>query len=365
MRVIAITELRPIPLAWLASAGVGSPAMRTCGSIMVACVLASACRDDGSASTTADASTGGSSGGAGSSGAPADGSGTSTGELPSPYSDGTGSDEQPTAMPDAVAQAIGDGLEVFLQADPDGMIAAFEAFAVFDADCPEQQLVADGITQFASEGCTTAAGLTFEGAGTIERKLDVVEGDRTVTGATLSSQGSNLRVTAGDGRYFHVSGDLVFERGVGTDGSHDGYFAISGDLVADADTAAGFPILAGELRPQGYLYAYMGEGYRGIGGDGSVTGSALTDVVAMSFAQAQLGNAPCADEPAGQYSVRDADGYWHDVVFDAAHMVDDEYQWDGTCDGCGTYLAGGIESGQACMPGGEMTSLLAWEEIPW
>jgi hypothetical protein len=86
----------------------------------------------------------------------------------------------------------------------------------------------------------------------------------------------------------------------------------------------------------------------------------------MSFDEVLVVGEVCGVEPAGSVAVRDDAGYWHDIVFDSATLVNEEYEWDpAACDGCGTYLAGGIESGSACIQDGAVASLLNWEAIPW
>lgn len=344
----------------------------------VAALLVSACRDDGGDGPTQADSTGAATtapvDGTGSSGAPTgttqdDGSSAGETELPSPYSDGTtAAGDQPSAGSEEVAAAIGAGLFAFLYASPVEIITAYSGIAVLEPDCPEQQQIVDGefvdVIQWSSEGCTTSAGVTFTGVGRLEVATALVEGDRTIERGTLSSEGSTLRIDTDDGRHFELSGYFQYERGTTAD-AIDGYFGFTGDIEADPATAGSNLILTGELRPQGAIYAYSGDGYRGIGGDGSITGTALEGVVALSFAGVVIADQPCATEPAGQFAVRDDAGFWHDVVFDAATLVDDEYEWTGECDGCGAYVAGGTPSGEACIEADAMTALLGWEGFPW
>lgn len=332
--------------------------------------------DDGesSPSSSAGASTEGSSqGDSGSTGSGDGSSGASTAdtELPSPYSDGTtGSSDMPSIGADDVTAAIVAGLDAFVTADPQGVLDAYDDLAVFEPGCPEFAQEADmgtlNVLVWQTEGCTTSAGLTVRGSGRIERRLGYVDGDRVIDGAQLSSQGGTFRLETDDGRYFELAGYIDFTRATNPDGS-DGALAVTGDVSADPVTAAGSPILSGDVRLQGYLYAYMGTGYRGLGGSGSVTGDVLGNALALSFDQALVVDLPCAAEPLGTFGVRDDVGFWHDVVFDAG-TYDDQggVAWnEGACDGCGAYLAGGVASGDACVDSAALAQLIAWEGMPW
>lgn len=294
-------------------------------------------------------------------------SGSSSGdaELPSPYSDtSTGAGEMPSATPEQVAAAIATGLQAYVYAGPVEVLTAYETIAVMEPECPEEQQAVGGVVAWYSDGCTTSAGVTFTGGARLEVELGVVEGDRTIDRGTLSSEGGTARIETDDGRFFHLSGYFSYEKGTSATAT-DGYFGFSGEMEADAQTAGDNQVLSGALRPQGYIYAYEGEGYRGIGGDGSITGTALEGVVALSFASVVVADQPCASEPAGQFAVRDDAGFWHDVVFDAAVLEDDEYEWTGECDGCGAYVAGGTPSGEACIDAGAMGDVIGWEAFPW
>lgn len=343
-------------------------------------LLVAGCRDDGDepmqgGSTTGDPSAPVDTSGGGSGSGDVD-TGTTEGEassgdteLPSPYSDGTtGTSEMPSAGPEEVAAAIATGLSAFVFAGPLEVLTAYDAIATMEPECPEeQQIVGDdvvGVVAWYSEGCTTSTGVTFSGGARLEVALGVVDGDRTVDSGVLSSEGGTARIETDDGRYFELSGYFSYEKGTSAEAT-DGYFGFNGEMEADAQTAGDNAMLSGALRPQGYVYAYSGDGYRGIGGDGSITGTALEGVVALSFAGVVVADQPCASEPAGQFAVRDDAGFWHDVVFDAAVLEGDEYQWTGECDGCGAYVAGGMPSGEACVDAGAMSAVLDWEVFPW
>jgi hypothetical protein len=322
-----------------------------------------------------DTSAGSEAGTGGSTGASSEGSegSSSSGDLPSPYSDSsTGPGAMPTLTGDEATAALGDGLLAFLQSRPSEIVAAYIAFVppeAFEPGCPETQQFVDGefvdVMLWATGGCTTAAGVSFSGSGRLQVTTDLVDGERTIDAFELSSEGSTMRVETADGGFFELSGYLAFENGTMAE-AIDGAFSFIGDVSADPDTAGTNAILGGTLRPQGYVYLYSQPDYRALYGSGSITGDALGDAVAVSFADATVANYPCAIEPAGQFSVRDSEGYWHDLVFDAATFVDGDYDWSGECDGCGTHVAGGEVSDEAaCIAPEALTALLDWEVMPW
>jgi hypothetical protein len=115
------------------------------------------------------------------------------------------------------------------------------------------------------------------------------------------------------------------------------------------------------------LYVYTADGYKQMGGRGSMTGPALAGGVAFAFGDFVVAPDECGSEPGGTLSVRDDAGFWHDVVFDAATVEDEEDPvWHGNaCDGCGPYFASGVEDGTACMLQTDLAQLVGWEGVPW
>lgn len=67
---------------------------------------------------------------------------------------------------------------------------------------------------------------------------------------------------------------------------------------------------------------------------------------------------PCPGEYGGRYSVRDANGHWYDLDFDA----DYEEEVPGTCDGCGDVLVEGTSIGLACP---DLEPLLDRNAVAW
>ena len=295
-------------------------------------------------------------------------------ELPSPYAESGGEteDEAPAmAMEQAIASSLA-GLQAFIALQPDAVLDAYTSLAVLEPECPEEQETFDEGTAvttvwYSEQGCTTSEGVTFRGGGRLTTE-SVSEEDFTFEASTLSSEGSTMRITGSDGRYFEMTGYLGIRREAGPEVTEAG-FDLVGSYAADEATAAGSALLEGRLRAQGYIYSYSDGTNNVIGGAGSLAGDGLGEARAFSFSNLLALLSGCGTEPIGTVSVRDDAGFWHDIVFDAG-MWDPEtgeepiYD-DAACDGCGAYLAGGESLGTACITSADMESLLDWEGSPW
>ena len=303
-------------------------------------------------------------------GAGSDDDGVET-DRPSPYAedDGDTGVEVPAMQPDEMVASSVAGVRLFLALRPDAVIDTWESMLVFDDACPEEQLVSmeaeSTVISWATEGCTTAAGLEIHGAGHLER-FTTVEGERSSEGAVLYAEAGTMRLSAADGRFLETNGHLYLERGTSPDGT-DSYFEVGGDHSADDATAATSPLLDPAVRVQGFLFGYDGGGYQALGGAGTVSGPALGSALAFQFSDMLVVPQACATEPVATFSIRDGEGFWHDIVFDAATLVDGEDpQFDpAVCDGCGTYLAAGTVLVDACISASQVASLMEWEGAPW
>jgi hypothetical protein len=294
------------------------------------------------------------------------------GELPSPYAeDGDADGDTPAMSADAVIDAAFSGLETFMQLEPDAIVDAYEALAVPDAECPEEyEAYSQGGVEaiiWSTPGCTTAAGVEFQGSARFER-VTTNEGGYTGEGATLSAEGGAFRVTAPGGEFLQYAGYLYYDRS--TDGeSTNSYFDFSGTAEADPQTAAASPALADGVTVSGGFYTYAGPGYKGMGGSGFLAGPSLGDARAFQFSDFVINSNECPEEPIGTVSVRDDEGYWYDVVFDIATYdpeIGDDPIWEpANCDGCGAFMAGGAPSGEACVEAGRVPGLLDWQDYPW
>jgi hypothetical protein len=291
-------------------------------------------------------------------------------ELPSPYADdgGDSGGATPVLSPEQVATDATAGLRGFAALQPATVIDAYLALAVHDETCPEEfeEIVEAGTTvqTWYSDGCTTAAGVSFAGGGYLETYTTTEDGYQS-TGASLNSEGAALRIVAADGRSLQIEGSFSYSHGI-DGGSTDASMEIYGHALADAATAAGNPLLDGSLSAQGSMYSYADGDLEIIGGDGAWSGTALGDARAFSFAGVGVYSDGCTSEPSGTLSVRDAEGFWHDIVFDGITMEGEEPVFDAAlCDGCGSYLAAGLPDGQACISPTELAQLLAWQEYAW
>ncbi len=300
------------------------------------------------------------------------GSEDETSGRPSPYADDEDVDaEPPTLTPDQAAAAAMAGLRAFVGLEPDAAVAAFEAMLVLEDGCPEEQatLMEGDVTvvTWSTEGCTTSAGLEIRGSGRFERHTTTA-GDATSEGATVSSEGTTLRLHAADGRMLELSGYLGYERASSPEGA-ESYFEVSGQLAADPETAATSPLLDAAMRPQGGLFSYSDGTYAVLGGQGSLGAAALPDGLAFQLSDVLVAPPECDLEPLGTLSVRDDAGYWHDIVFDAGTFdasADEDPVFDPSrCDGCGAYLVGGDLRGEVCVDRADVLALMDWEGTPW
>ncbi|HWB77112.1 MAG TPA: hypothetical protein VG755_19220 [Nannocystaceae bacterium] len=292
-----------------------------------------------------------------------------SGELPSPYEDDGEPDGSPALSREQVGAAATAGLRAFTSLQPQTVVDLYRAIAVHDDECPEEfeEIVENGTTAqtWYTDGCTTAAGVQFAGGGRIEIYTRTEEPGYDVTGAILNAEGASLSVVAADGRSLTLSGYVAWQHGTSED-STDSSLEIYGHALADAASAAGNPLLDGSISVQGYMYSYAGEGSKEIGGEGAISGARIGDARAFSFAGIGVYSDGCTAEPMGTVSVRDVNGFWHDIAFDGIVMVDEEPTFDAAaCDGCGEYLAAGEPDGEACVAAGELAQLLAWEEFAW
>lgn len=291
-------------------------------------------------------------------------------ELPSPYSDESGDDgAMPSLGPEQVGAAAIAGLREFASLRPQVVMDAFVAIAVHEDGCPEEleEYAEEGTTVrvWYSEGCTTQMGVSFAGGGRYETFMYTDEEGYAVEGASLNSEGASFSVATADGRSLMLAGYLGWSRGTGADYT-DASIEILGRATADATTANGDRMLDGSMSASGYMFSYADADVKAMGGEGAWSGAGLGDARAFSFAGASVYSIGCAAEPAGTLSLRDSEGFWHDVVFDGITTVDDGPEFHPElCDGCGNYLAAGEPGGQACVAQADIAAMLAWEQWAW
>lgn len=132
-----------------------------------------------------------------------------------------------------------------------------------------------------------------------------------------------------------------------------------GELSAEAADTDGSWLerTAGYAMSGGVWWDRWGGLWMGVDGNVPLEGDAVAFAVAGAEAYSTDWGYPCPGEYAGTWSVRDANGWWYVVDFDA-----DEYEKGGTCDGCGEVLVDGVSIGLAC-PG--LEPLVSMEVIAW
>jgi hypothetical protein len=290
-------------------------------------------------------------------------------ELPSPYDDESGGDD---AMPSLDAAQVGAaaiaGLREFAALQPRAVTDAYVAIAMYEEGCPEEfeeySEAGTTVQVWYSEGCTTSTGISFAGGGRFETFMTTEDG-YTAEGATVNSEGASFSIASSDGRAFMMNGYVGWSRGTGEDYT-DASIEILGRATTDATTANGNRMLDGSISATGYMFSYADADVKALGGEGAWSGAGLGDARAFAFAGASVYSVGCAAEPAGTLSLRDDAGFWHDVVFDGITTTDDGPEFHPeACDGCGTYLAAGEASGEACVAQSDIEAMLGWEMFAW
>lgn len=252
----------------------------------------------------------------------------------------------------AVAGVLAQRLPALMSADVAAVPDRLEALlALGDDACPGgERFGGDSSQGLALENdCATADGFRYRGYLNITR---FSEDDGAVVGFSVDAGG--VRVDAPDGRFIEVDGYFGgsterFDEVVG----HNAY--VGARLSADPGTAEGNPWLDGTFAGRIERWSYREPGGVAMGLDGSV---ALVGgpASAVSVSGLRLNSWACGAEPAGVFSLREADGAWHDVVFDG-FVDEDAPDEGGVCDGCGAHLVAGQAAGAVCADGGLVTAL--------
>lgn len=294
-------------------------------------------------------------------------------KLPTPYEPAPPPETPPAYDAASVTAALPGALALLVSIDPDHLRELYEQFlALGDGACPlPSEYPSDdgsGTTQYWSADCTTADGTRFVGGAYRTTYQDRDNGDGTFSdGFVLYPDSSDASVVTADGRSFVLTGYLevtVIRGGTTTEPYTYAYVYFDGSVVVDPTTAAGDPWVNGERK-----------GLVSVGGYADSYGTRTLDVLAglslgkgefVAASTAALSLSPglvCPSEPAGGFSLRDAEGTWYDLLFDA--NPPDEETPAGTCDGCGVVFAGGRELGASCPAAGAFDGLLDYEVTPW
>lgn len=291
---------------------------------------------------------------------------------PTPWSYEPQSPRDPTLSEATIAEAITTWVPVLRSFELAPLFTLYESVdAQGDPMCPTRTAYEAPDTEMPSSyhtwsaDCTTEQGATFFGYAEDVRQT------------TLDEEGWLI-----DSRY--VYGAAQASTAEGHTLGIDGYFTlveatksteVEGVLYDEVQLQKGLfggvtwngPGLEGTwlgrgLEVAGSAYTYEGGGSRFLSVEGTVSGMA-GPVLALATQGFGLANwrGPCAAEPTGTISVRDVDGGWYDVVFDAPSFEEEEPDTS-TCDGCGSLWFEGARVGEVCV---DLSSMLAWEGRPW
>lgn len=269
-------------------------------------------------------------------------------DLP-PAADGPAARLDAAAVAAAITARVPELLGADLAAVPD-LVEGFVDLAA--PGCPGGERFEEGeASGLAVENdCITADGYRFRGLLSITR---FTEAEGAVRGFSVDAGG--VRIEAPDGRFVELDGFFGgsserFDEVVG----HNTY--LGARLAADAETAGGNPWLDGtfEGRLERWSYREPGGVAMGLSGSVALAGGAVSAVAVSGL---HFDSWSCGAEPSGVVSVREADGVWHDVVFDG--FRDDEGEGQGVpegdeavCDGCGAHLVAGVDAGTVCAEAG-------------
>lgn len=228
-----------------------------------------------------------------------------------------------------------------------------------DAYCPQAYTVNGN--SFWYGVCTSTAGMSYDGYlfyNTYEEYN--LFGDGSIWDAELLSGATQM--VDPEGRLIHWGGSAYLAEGVSVDGYPVFYSSITGSFWDDgsetdwlesgqSDTVMMYGV---SLSSEGVVpsNAFMVSGSLQL--SGAATAIEFMEFITYSTAVGY----PCWKEPLGALSVRDAHGRWVEVEFD----VNDNWQLEGECDGCGRALYNGEEVGELCI---DTAPLLDWRETPW
>ena len=253
-----------------------------------------------------------------------------------------------------IGLAVQDALVATVQLHADPVFAAYHAvMAEADEQCPSYYSY-DG-NSFWYDYCTSDSGAVFDGYGFYYLYEDYDDGDRVWNGEALNGL---ARVTDSQGRVFDAAGEAGTMLSA-QDGWTIFYSYVYGGFTWDGDEADDTWMDTG-ARPDLVAYAaYADEGggwYYYVDGD---AGGVADGVAAVAFNELLLGNAAggvkCTKEPIGDVSVRDEEGNWYLVDFDATQGSAGQ-----ACDGCGTVTVEGQSLGEACVDLSDLEAALPW-----
>jgi len=273
-------------------------------------------------------------------------------------------DEEPLPMlldADGVAGALDEGFARLVGMDAgrlDENIAATWARLDRDGPCPEYY------------GANIGSDYTYEdwwSGGCVDPDGTAVDGYGQRTTASWGGEGSagsyatgyfEGTITSPEGWKAGGFGYYYLEEARDTDGQSVWRYLI-GELSAEAADTDGSWLerSAGYAMSGGAWWDRWGGVWMAVDGNVPLEGDAVAFSVLGVEAYSTSWGYPCPGEYAGTWSVRDANGWWYVVDFDA-----DEYETDGTCDGCAEVLVDGVSIGTACP---DLEPMISMEVIAW
>lgn len=281
--------------------------------------------------------------------------------MPTPYLPEI-ADPPPVAGldPAALNAAVAEHLPRMARASVSALPELIEALIAFDDPaCPRVERFGEGDAQvLTAEGeCVTRDGVSFRGYLGLRRFAGHGDDGAPIEGFVIDA--GEVRIAAPDGRALELTGYLEFNRTTHPDETSEGTW-FEGLFRADPATAADHPWL-GPSGPR-----QMGR-YRGLHASGNVwfelsTVAGFDDgpLSAIKIDGLRINTWACTEEPAGAIAVREANGLWHDLLFDG--FAEDEDAGDAApdgCDGCGIHLFGGEAGAALCDAAAWFEPLLA------
>ncbi len=200
-----------------------------------------------------------------------------------------------------------------------------------DELCPGEERLMGALEEFSAEGCTAGSGYWYQGVGSAAGAWLDDDGDGIPEGY-LEAMKTDGSMRDAEGNTFQFGGDMNF------------YF--SGEPMGEGTFEARFlgtyayPAAEAPWLVQGASSALYVDGTLNDRSEWTMTmnGGFTVAGASVSFIDATV-NLGCAPFPTGTVGIRDAEGYWYDLIYDET-----------TCDSCGEVWFDHSQAlGRACV----------------